>query len=43
MTSAVMGSAYEPTLHSLQVKVTDHSLNQRIDKYCNQLGLTPER
>jgi hypothetical protein len=43
MAGAAMGGAYEPTLHSLQVKVTDHSLKQRVHKYCTELGLTPEQ
>lgn len=43
MMGAARGAAYRPTLHSLQVKVTDHSLNRRIEKYCTKLGLTPEQ
>lgn len=43
MTGAAMGSAFEPTLHNLQVKMTDHSLNQRVQKYCTELGLTAEQ
>jgi len=43
MMGAAMGTAYRPTLHSLQVKVTDHSLNRRTEKYCTELGLTPEQ
>ncbi|MCP4769628.1 MAG: hypothetical protein GY875_25635 [Gammaproteobacteria bacterium] len=43
MMGAAMGTAYRPTLHSLQVKVTDHSLNRRIKNYCTKLGLTPEQ
>jgi len=43
MTGAAMGRTYEPTMDSLQVRVTDHSLNQRVHKYCTELGLTPEQ
>ena len=35
-----MGSAYQPMLRSLQVKLTDNSLNQRVVRYCTELGLT---
>jgi len=40
MAAAVGGAAYLPGLHSLQVKMTDNSLNQRIEKYCTDLGLS---
>ena len=32
---------YPPILHDLQIKVTDQSLHQRIERYCTELGLTP--
>ena len=37
---AAMGSGYRPMLRSMQVKLTDNSINQRIVKYCTELGLT---
>jgi len=40
MSAAAGGVAYLPNLHSLQVKLTDNSLNQRIEKYCTDPGLT---
>ena len=40
MEGAAMGSAYQPMLRSLQVKLTDNSLNQRVVKCCSELGLT---
>lgn len=39
--SAAMGNGYQPSLHRMQLTLTDNSLNQRIEKYCTQLGLTP--
>lgn len=43
MTLAAGGAGYQPTLRSLEMKLTDHSLNQRAEKYCTELGLTPEQ
>ena len=40
MEGAAMGSGYQPMLRSMQVKLTDNSINQRIVKYCTELGLT---
>lgn len=40
MSAAMGGVAYLPSLHSMQVKLTDNSLNQRIQQYCTDLGLT---
>lgn len=36
------GQAYRPKLSQLSIDYTDRSLLSRIDKYCAQLGLTPE-
>ena len=40
MAGAAMGSGYQPMLRSIQVALTDNSLNQRTVKYCTELGLT---
>jgi hypothetical protein len=40
MEGAAMGSAYQPRLRNLQLKLTDKSLKQRVVKYCTELGLT---
>ena len=40
---AAGGMGYQPTLRSFEMKVTDRSLNARAEKYCTQLGLTPEQ
>jgi hypothetical protein len=40
MAGAAMGSSYQPMLRSMEVKLTDKSLNQRTVKYCTELGLT---
>jgi hypothetical protein len=40
LAGAVTG-AIQPTLHQLRMKITDHSLNQRVYDYCSRLGLTP--
>jgi hypothetical protein len=40
MEGAAMGDAYQPRLRSMQLKLTDKSLNQRVVKYCTELGLT---
>ena len=36
-----MGASYQPTLQSMELKMTDQSLNQRTTDYCTRLGLTP--
>jgi hypothetical protein len=43
MSGVAMGARYRPTLHSLQMTFEDRSLNGRIEKYCTELGLTPEQ
>ena len=43
MAGAMMGAAYRPTLHHLEIVVTDRSLNQRVTKHCSELGLSPEQ
>ncbi len=43
MSGAAMASGYRPTLHNLHMKLTDRSLNERVQKYCTRLGLTPEQ
>ena len=35
-----MGSAYQPRLRNLQLKLTNNSLKHRVVKYCTELGLT---
>ncbi len=41
MAGVAMGAAYQPTLHNLEIEVTDRSLNQRVTRHCTELGLTP--
>ena len=44
MSGAVaIARGYQPLLQSVQVKLTDRSFNQRINKYCTELGLTPDQ
>jgi len=43
MTAAALGAAYDPQLTNMRIEVRDRSLNQRIEKYCTELGLTPEQ
>jgi len=43
MTAAALGAAYEPQLAAMRIEVTDRSLNRRIEKYCTELGLSPEQ
>lgn len=43
MQNAAMGASYQPRLRSLQIEITDQSLNKRVEKYCTELGLTPEQ
>jgi hypothetical protein len=43
MSGAAMGASYQPRLRSLQIEITDQSLNKRVEKYCTELGLTPEQ
>ncbi len=41
LVSVATGAGYLPRLKSLQVKITDQSLNARVRKYCTELGLSP--
>lgn len=41
MSGAAMGASYQPKMRSLQIDITDQSLNKRVKKYCTRLGLTP--
>jgi len=41
LAGAMGGANYRPRMRSLQMKVTDQSLNKRVEKYCTKLGLTP--
>lgn len=43
MSGAAMGASYQPRMRSLQIEITDQSLNKRVEKYCTELGLTPEQ
>ncbi len=41
-TELMKGSAYRPRLSNLHVEFTDNSLMDRVNKYCDRLGLTAE-
>lgn len=41
MTEFMQGMAYQPRLRNMHIEFTDRSLNQRIAKYCEELGLDP--
>jgi len=43
MSGIARGSTYRPKLRELNMKITDKSLNSRVEKYCTKLGLTPEQ
>lgn len=43
MSGLAQGPAYRPKLRELNMKITDRSLNKRVEKYCTKLGLTPEQ
>lgn len=40
MSGAASGASYQPRMRNLQIKITDQSLNKRVEKYCTKLGLT---
>jgi hypothetical protein len=40
MSGAASGANYQPRMRDLQIKITDQSLNKRVEKYCTKLGLT---
>ena len=37
------GTAYRPRLSDVHVEYKDRSLKQRVNKYCDRLGLSPEQ
>ena len=39
MTEFMQGMAYQPRLRDMHIEFTDRSLNQRVAKYCGELGL----
>ena len=41
MTEFMKGMAYQPRLRNMHIEFTDRSLNQRVTRYCEELGLTP--
>ena len=41
MAEFMKGMTYQPQLRNMQIEVTDRSLNQRVTRYCGELGLTP--
>ena len=41
MTGVASGPYYNPKMSNLHVRITDQSLNERVEKYCTKLGLTP--
>lgn len=41
MAGIASGPYYKPKLSDLSIKITDQSLNERVEKYCTKLGLTP--
>ena len=41
MTGVASGPYYKPKMSDLLIKITDQSLNERVEKYCTKLGLTP--
>ena len=41
MTGVASGAYYRPKMSDLTLKITDRSLNERVEKYCTKLGLTP--
>ena len=43
MSGLARGTSYRPKLRELHMKITDQSLNSRVEKYCTKLGLTPEQ
>lgn len=43
MSGIARGTNYRPKLSELNMKITDRSLNSRVEKYCTKLGLTPEQ
>lgn len=43
MSGVASGPGYRPRLSSLNLKITDQSINKRVDKYCTDLGLTPKQ
>ena len=42
LTEMSKGRAYRPKLSSLEVEITDRSLNQRVIEYCSRRGLTEQ-
>lgn len=42
MSAVSSGSAYRPRLSDLRVEFTDRSLKSRVERYCGELGLSPE-
>lgn len=43
MSGIAKGAAYRPKLSNFRMQITDHSLNKRINKYCAELGLSPDQ
>ncbi len=41
MSGVASGPYYRPKMSDLTLKITDQSLNARVEKYCTKLGLTP--
>ena len=40
ITEMMKGAAFQPRLKNMHVEFTDHSLNERVSKYCEQRGLS---
>lgn len=40
MTELMQGMMYQPRLRNMHIEFTDRSLNQRVTRYCEELGLT---
>lgn len=40
ISGAASGASYQPRMRNLQIKITDQSLNRRVEKYCTKLGLS---
>ena len=41
MAEFMKGMTYQPRLRNMHIEFTDQSLNQRVTKYCEELGLSP--
>lgn len=41
MGEVMRGKAYQPRMANMHIEITDRSLNERVSRYCEQLGLDP--